>query len=55
MKARYVGDLSAFLWLLYVDLKLLGIVPWSWWYVTLPYLSAVMLYAVYFVSKGGRQ
>lgn len=35
--------------LLFIALKLLGLVSWSWWVVLLPEILAVIFYLVFFV------
>lgn len=37
---------------LFVALKLLGVITWSWWVVFLPLVPAILIYVVIFFTVG---
>lgn len=48
-----MGALLILLGVVFVILKLLGIIAWSWWLVTAPLIAAGILLFLFFVFFGG--
>lgn len=40
---------TEFLTIVFIVLKLLGVISWSWWLVLLPEIIAVVLYVIVFI------
>jgi hypothetical protein len=38
---------------IFIVLKLMGIITWSWWYVLMPEIVAVVLYVIWSLFIGG--
>ena len=43
---------AGLLGVLFVALKLTGVIDWSWWWVTLPFWAGLALLAVFFAGVG---
>ena len=43
------GDILGLLGVVFVTLKLTGVIDWSWWWVTAPFWGGIALVAVIFV------
>jgi uncharacterized protein (DUF983 family) len=54
LNVHYNGTgLGSLLFVLFVGLKLTGVITWSWWFVTLPlWLPVVLVAALFIIGLG---
>lgn len=46
MKGNYIMGICEILTIIFVVMKLIGVIAWSWWLVLLPELIAIGLYII---------
>lgn len=46
MKGNYIMGICEILTIIFVIMKLIGVIAWSWWLVLLPELIAIGLYVI---------
>lgn len=46
---RYSTDVAGLLGVAFVVLKLIGVINWSWWYVTMPFWGGLVIILTIFI------